>query len=156
MSYVEKKLEDLRSEKGLSVNKMGSLLGISGSGYHAMIKNESTKVSILEKACEKFDIEMSYFFDGAALPVKKSVSDKEEAYWQGRYEELRAAYEKLEHSYNFVQRQLDRAMDFIVGGKRRADPDLGKPNSGNVQGLTLNSHYQRCARESSRVFAVTA
>lgn len=61
MKTVEEKIEEIRMEKGVSVQKLVDALGISRQGYLQMIKNNSTSVETLSKICKFFGVGSEYF-----------------------------------------------------------------------------------------------
>lgn len=66
------KLKSALSEKKITIEKFCQELGMSTGGFHMMIRNETMKVSLLERIAEYLDVPVSYFFEESTLPTKLS------------------------------------------------------------------------------------
>lgn len=57
------KIKDLAKSKKIALNDVADQLGMTPQALSRMIKDNSTKVSTLEKICEIFDVPIGYFFN---------------------------------------------------------------------------------------------
>lgn len=55
------KIKELMMINGLSQNQAASLMEMSGPGLSKVIDKEDLSTSLLKKACEVFNVDMSYF-----------------------------------------------------------------------------------------------
>lgn len=64
---VRRRVLDLCDERGLSVNKLSILCGITQSTLNNIVsgRNKSTTVSTVKKICDGLDITITDFFDDA-------------------------------------------------------------------------------------------
>lgn len=64
---VRRRVLDLCDERGLSVNKLSILCGITQSTLNNIVsgRNKSTMVSTVKKICDGLDITITDFFDDA-------------------------------------------------------------------------------------------
>lgn len=57
------KIKELAKAKKIALNDVADQLGMTPQALSRMIKDNSTKVSTLEKICEIFDVPIGYFFN---------------------------------------------------------------------------------------------
>jgi transcriptional regulator with XRE-family HTH domain len=64
-----KKLEFLQREKGVSLEKLGVVVGITGAGFKRMLIKKTCSVAYIEKIADYFNVPIEYFFDDADLTI---------------------------------------------------------------------------------------
>ena len=62
---VQKRILELCEEKGITVNKLANMSGVTQSTLNNIIsgRNNSTTISTIKKICDGLDIEIKEFFD---------------------------------------------------------------------------------------------
>lgn len=59
---IGKKIKQLRTEKGLSLRKLGAAIDTDPSHINRVENGSEASIKLLEKLAEYFDVEISYFF----------------------------------------------------------------------------------------------
>ncbi len=81
-----KRINLLINASGMSKAEFYNKVGITRTGFILMVKNNSIKISLLEKIAETLDVPVSYFFSSGYQPAPQPTDS--EIYWKGRYDEL--------------------------------------------------------------------
>ena len=72
------KLRNLLQEKNITIEKLCSDIGITRSGYHMMIKNDTMRINTLEKISKFLDVPVYTFFTDD-YKNETSVSEDQQA-----------------------------------------------------------------------------
>jgi len=96
-------IENLRKRKKLTQQEFAEAIDFTVTGYQKMIKAGDLKVSVLEKICEVFTVNISTFFGLKNHSILNIVHEEAEVYGEVNYkqkyfetlEKLNAANERL-------------------------------------------------------------
>ncbi|HUX85130.1 MAG TPA: helix-turn-helix transcriptional regulator [Chitinophagaceae bacterium] len=81
-----KRINQLINDSGMSKADFYKKVGMTRSGFILMVKNNSIKISLLEKIAEALNVPVSYFFGPGYGQAPQPTES--EIYWKGRYDEL--------------------------------------------------------------------
>ena len=145
---IGKKIKNLIDSSPKTQIEISEMLGISRPTLQRLFERENVDTKILFSLCEKFDVDMSYFFDDIEIS-KKNESNTQNSVLEKKYEavlqenfSLRQELSDLKDKFIAFQMEVFQMRKEMSLGKDRALLENGFVTAKVVRMPTYESGYE--------------